>query len=325
MLDRYFKLGFFPTPIERLENLSKVFNGYNIFIKRDDLTGLATGGNKTRKLEYLLYDALNNGYDTVITAGAYQSNHCRQTAAACRKARLECYLVLGGEAEPEPDGNLLLDILLGANIHYTTRSRRGEKMDEIADGLRKQGKKVYIIPYGGSNATGMIGYVRAMVELKEQIDEMGIEFHYIFIPTSSGGTQSGMLLGEEITGLKSRIIGINIDKEETYGIPLEDYIMKLIEEGADKLRIKAHVSKEDVIVVREYDSAGYGVLTENERKAIKLLAETEGILLDPVYTGRGFFGMIDMLEKGMLEKGTNILFWHTGGTPAIFHYGKSLL
>ena len=319
-----FSLGFFPTPLTKLKNLSKVYSSYHLFIKRDDHTGLALGGNKTRKLEYLIQDAIEQGCDTVITAGAQQSNHCRQTVAACALANLKCHLILGGENPEIYNGNLLLSKILGATIHFSGENRKGEDISEIYNQLKSQGAKPYIIPYGGSNITGALGYVNAVKELKEQLNEQKLKIDYIFFASSSGGTQSGLILGKMLYGLKSELIPINIDKDETSGIKMEDSIFEMINRGREILQINESFEYSNIKLIKEYDKPGYGVVTPDEIEAINLLARTEGILLDPVYTARAFGGMMDYLDKGLLPKKSNILFWHTGGLPAIFNYGFKL-
>ena len=212
-----FSLAQLPTPLEPLKSLSKFLGGPRLLIKRDDQTGLALGGNKARKLEFLIADALAQGADTVITAGAAQSNHCRQTAAAAAHAGLHCELVLGGQP-PEPPqpatGNLLLDQILGAKIHWTGPERRGERLTEVADQARARGHRPYVIPYGGSNVVGAAGYVRAMEELTAQLADAGERADHIVFASSSGGTQAGLIAGAKATGFKGRILGIRIDKTD---------------------------------------------------------------------------------------------------------------
>ncbi|RIH65790.1 D-cysteine desulfhydrase family protein [Mariniphaga sediminis] len=317
-------LGFFPTPLYELKNLSSLYNNYRIFIKRDDHNGVATGGNKIRKLEYLLYDALNKGCDTVITAGAQQSNHCRLTAASCARENLKCYLLLGGEKPAHYSGNLLLSQLLGAEIHFTGDNRKGEDIDDLVKELIKKGRKPYVIPYGGTNETGALGYVDAVAEMKEQLTEMKQTIDYIIFASSSGGTHAGLIAGSAINQLKSKLIGINIDKDETNGNALENIITDIVPKILNTYGIKPEIKRNDIHLLKDYDKAGYGVVTEHEKRAIKLLAESEGILLDPVYTARAFHGMIDLMERRVLKPGSNVLFLHTGGLPANFHYAENL-
>ncbi len=323
-MDHFFKLGFFPTPIEELKNLSNHFPSYRIFTKRDDQTGLATGGNKTRKLEYLIQDALDQSADTIISAGAQQSNHCRQTAAAAAKAGLNCHLVLGGNQPKEFTGNLLMSKLLGAELHFMGENRKGEDIPSIKQSLKMTGKKPYVIPYGGSNPTGALGYVRAIKELQEQLKQLNLKFDYIYFASSSGGTHAGMLMGKELFKLKSEIIGIQIDKDEINGLTLEQNILKIISESEGRIKIPYNFSSKDVHLLADYEKPGYGVMTDKEQDAINLMARKEGILLDPVYTGRAFYGMIDQIEKQKIKPGSTVLFWHTGGFPATFNYLSQL-
>ena len=321
-LKNKFDLGFFPTPLHKLKNLSKKFPSYQIYIKRDDQTGLASGGNKTRKLEYLIQKALDEKCDTVITAGAQQSNHCRQTVAACAIADLECHLLLGGDEPAEYNGNLLLSHLLGAKIHFTGENRKGEDIQNLK-AIRIQDKKVSVIPYGGSNLLGAFGYINAVKELKDQLKEQNLKLDYIFFASSSGATQAGMMIGMDLFDVKAELVPINIDKAETEGF-LEKIVLDLIHESKEFFDLKKEYDIADIPLERSYDKAGYGNLTDDEKEAIKTLAQTEGILLDPVYTGRAFYGMLDYLRKSKIPQNTNILFWHTGGLPANFNYGKEL-
>ena len=308
-------LGFFPTPLEYLPSLTQSLNGPKIWIKRDDQTGLGCGGNKTRKLEYLMADAIAHQADVIITAGAAQSNHCRQTAAAAAKLGLPCHLMLGGEEPLEVKGNLLLDHLFGAHIHWTGADRKGEQQEALAQEFVQQGKRPYIIPYGGSNAIGAQGFITAIAELKTQLDDIHLKLDAIVFASSSGGTHVGMAVGLRRSQLSCQLIGISIDKEEGQ-TAYEDQLSLLASEVSGEV-----FSPEEFIVNRQYLGEGYGIVGQAEREAIALLARTEGILVDPVYTGRAFAGMVDMVKQGELNGAENILFWHTGGTPAIFAYG----
>ncbi|MCS4301029.1 D-cysteine desulfhydrase family protein [Chryseobacterium sp. BIGb0232] len=317
-------LGFFPTPFQKLENLSKLYPDYSIYIKRDDNTGLASGGNKTRKLEFLIQQALEEGCDTVITAGAQQSNHCRQTAAACAKMGLQCHLLLGGDQPDTYDGNLLLSSLLGAAIHFTGKNRKGEDIKLLKEKLERQGNKCFIIPYGGSNSIGALGFVHAVEELKQQLAEKAMTIDYIFFASSSGGMQAGLTAGKALYDLNAELIPISIDKDETNGVSLEEVVFGIVQELTSKLNISKKTESSEIVLNRDYDSAGYGVLTANERYAIDELAKNEGILLDPVYTGRAFYGMLDFLKNKKLPAQSNVLFWHTGGLPAVFTFAREL-
>lgn len=324
MLNNYINLGFFPTPIHKLQHLSGQFPGYNLYIKRDDQTGLALGGNKTRKLEYLVKDALDKGCDSLVTIGAAQSNHCRQTAAAANLAGVKCHLLLRG-AEPDViDGNLLLDKLLGATIHWASHNGRDLDIDNLIAELRQKGENPYLIPVGGSNEVGCLGYVRAIKELRDQLAEQNERIDYVVFASCSGGTHAGMLLGKQKYSLGSEIVGINIDKKEMGDISLNQHIINVCNKAAPSLNVEWHFGKADVHLVKGYDSAGYGIVTPQEVNAISLLAHTEGILLDPVYTARAFAGLIDCLKKRQFPDGSNVLFWHTGGAPSLFHYANDL-
>lgn len=322
---RYCPLGFFPTPLHKLENLDKDYPDYQFFIKRDDQTGLALGGNKTRKLEYLFQDALNKGCDTVITLGAPQSNHCRQTAAAATKLGIECHLLL---REPKPEfcnGNYFLDKLLGANIHWFEADKMQERQNELKAKLKLKGRKPYLIPIGGSDAVGVLGYVRAMDELKRQSVNLSSPINYIVFASCSGGTHSGMVLGAKYFDLNTKIVGINIAKDDSSENALKDHIIKISNEAARFIHSDIKVTTKDITLIKGYDEAGYGVLTEMEQKAISTLSLKEGIILDPVYSGRAFAGLLDMLTKNYFKKGSTILFWHTGGAPANFHYANQFV
>ncbi len=315
-------LGFFPTPLAELPRLSHALGGPAIFMKRDDQTGLAMGGNKTRKLEYLLGDAIAKGCDAIITAGAAQSNHCRQTAAAAAKLGLDCHLVLGGEEPGSPNGNLLLDKLFGCHIHWAGEHRKGEDIPRIERQLLDAGKLPYLVPYGGSNELGALGFTQAVRELEEQ--RKGTPFTHIVFASSSGGTQAGLMLGKQMLGKSYRVVGIKIDKEDTTEPPFESHVLNLANRTARLVGLNHTFTSEDLILKANYLGGGYGVIGELEREAIALTAHTEGILLDPVYTGRAMGGLINMVRSGELAKEDRVLFWHTGGTPALFAHADEL-
>lgn len=323
-LQRFAKasLGFFPTPVVELPRLSHVLGGPSIFMKRDDQTGLALGGNKTRKLEYLLGDALKKGCDAIITAGAAQSNHCRQTAAAAAKLGIECHLVLGGESPDELQGNLLLDLIFGGQIHWTKEHRKGEGVPQIYAQMKAACRHPYIVPYGGSNELGAIAFAAAASELHQQCGER--PFTHIVFASSSGGTQAGLMLGKQIFGQSYQLIGIKIDKEDADHDTLEHKVLSLANRTAALVNSSHEFSERELILNSSYLGAGYGVIGELEREAILLTARTEGILLDPVYTGRAMGGMIDMIRTGELGRQDKVLFWHTGGAPALFAYAEKL-
>lgn len=301
-----------PTPIETLARLSDSLGGPRLLIKRDDQTGLAFGGNKTRKLEFLVAEARDHGARTLISGGALQSNHCRQTAAAAARFGFKCILVLTGEKPQFPSANLLLDELFGAEVvHVADRKDRDGILQETFDRADKEGLKPYLVPYGGSNPTGALGYAFAMKELVEQ----GPGADWIVFATSSGGTHAGLLLGQRMFGYKGKLLGISIDESEEW---LKEHVSELASLASDKLGAHTEFVPSEVLADANYSSAGYGVLTEPEQEAIRLFAVCEGLLLDPVYTGRAAAGMIDLIRKGFFKKNETVLFLHTGGQPALF-------
>jgi L-cysteate sulfo-lyase len=314
--------GFFPTALHALPRLTEKLGGPRLFVKRDDQTGLATGGNKTRKLEFLVADALAHKADTLITAGAPQSNHARQTAAAAACTGMSCVLVLRGQPPDERQGNLLLDDLLGAQIRWADKSAMSATMETVAAELRAQGRTPYLIPYGGSNPIGATGYVAAMEELMGQAQEMNLSFDRIAFASSSGGTQAGLVVGARATGYKGQVLGISVDEQR---VNLQRKVAELATATAAYLKLDFHFVPDDIAVNADYLGAGYGVMGEPERAAIRLAAQTEGLLLDPVYTGRAFAGLMDLIRKGSIGKNEMVLFWHTGGTPALFAYAEKLV
>lgn len=319
-----FPLAQLPTPLESLPALSRELGGPALLIKRDDQTGLALGGNKTRKLEFLVGQALEQGADTLVTAGAAQSNHCRQTAAAAAKAGLQCELILNGKRPEMPNGNLLLNDLLGAKEHWIERAQRPEKLREIPDQLRARGRKPYVIPVGGSNGVGATGYVAAMIELTGQLCEHERRVDHVVFGTSSGGTQAGIVLGARIAGFKGRLHGISIDKNDPEHFEYETEVAQIANDCAKFIGADVPLTKNDIEVVYGYKGEGYGVVGDLEREAIRLMARYEGIILDPVYAGRAFGGLLDLIRKGTFKKGETVLFWHTGGAPALFAYAGEL-
>lgn len=300
-----------PTPIEALPRLTRLLGGPSLLVKRDDQTGLALGGNKTRKLEFLVAEAQAQDADTLITAGALQSNHCRQTAAAAARFGLQCILVLTGEPPSQASGNLLLDQMFGARLVWTTRELREAALQETFDQAAAAGKKPYLVPYGGSSPTGALGYAFAMEELIQQ----QAAADWIVFASSSGGTQAGLVLGKRLFGYRGQLLGISIDEPEA---TLSGRVAALASEASQRFGARLDFSPQEVLVNDQYAAPGYGVLTGAERAAVKLFAENEGLLLDPVYTGRAAAGMLDLIRKGFFKRDQSVLFWHTGGQPALF-------
>jgi D-cysteine desulfhydrase family pyridoxal phosphate-dependent enzyme len=320
-----FPLAQLPTPIEELKSLSRELGGPQLLIKRDDQTGLALGGNKTRKLEFLVGQALEQGADTLVTAGAAQSNHCRQTAAAAARAGLRCELLLNGTKPELPNGNVLLDELLGARIHWTQPSERMAKLRELPDQLRKESHKPYVIPVGGSNGVGATGYVLAMIELVEQLNEINRRVDHVVFASSSGGTQAGIVVGAKVTGFDGKLHGVSIDKDDRGGAPYELELAEIANETAKYIDFDAQFAPKDFNVLYSYLGGGYGIVSDLEREAIRLLGSREGIVLDPVYTGRSMGALIDLVRKKAFRSDETVLFWHTGGAPALFAYAKDLV
>ena len=301
-----------PTPIEELPRLSAALGGPRLLVKRDDQTGLAFGGNKTRKLEFLVAEAREQGAHMLISAGALQSNHCRQTAAAAARFGFDCILVLTGEVQAHASANLLLDQLFGAQIvTVSDRADRDRILQETFDKALAEGRMPYLVPYGGSSPTGALGYAYAVEEFLRQ----GVQAEWIIFGTSSGGTHAGLVLGQRYFGYKGRVLGISIDESEEW---LKSHVSALASDTSERLGPRIDFAPQDVLATDQYCRAGYGVLTDAEREAVRLFARCEGLLLDPVYTGRAAAGLIDLIRKGFFKKEETILFWHTGGQPALF-------
>jgi len=309
-----------------MPRLSKHLGGPDIYVKRDDCTGLASGGNKTRKLEYSMAAALEEGADTIVTVGAVQSNHVRQTAAAACKLGLNCEVLLEHRvAEPSEyyagSGNVLLDRIFGANLReYPGGTDFDKAMAEVADEVSAKGGNPYIIPGGASNTIGALGYVNCAIELLGQIDEQGLDIGHIVTATGSAGTQGGLIVG--LKAMESTIpllgIGVNIPQQDQ-----EEKVFKLACETAEYIGKPGCVAREDVVANCNYVGDGYGVPTESMNEAVLMLARTEGLLFDPVYSGKGLAGMIDLIRNGTLGDG-NIVFLHTGGSAALFAYADQL-
>ncbi len=305
-----------PTPIEAVPRFSKALAGPEIYIKRDDNTGLALGGNKARKLEYLLADAMNKGTDVILTEGGLQSNHARMTAAAACKVGMKAVLVLNGKEIKECQGNLLLDRILDAEIVLadpdSSLSRR-EVMYKKAEELKKEGKNPYVIPTGGSTGLGSMGYIRCAKEIIEQSHELGIEFDWVVHTIGSGGTQAGLIAGKKLYGGNFEVYGIAAADED-----YEPEILKISEEINDILDTDLTIHSEEIHLNYDYFGPKYGVPSEMAIEAVKLLARSEGIIAGPIYTGKALAGLIDLIRKGKFKEGEKVLFVHTGGAPALF-------
>ncbi|MCX6951955.1 MAG: D-cysteine desulfhydrase family protein [Verrucomicrobia bacterium] len=315
------RLGLYPTPIEPLERLSAHLGGPKIYVKRDDHTGLATGGNKVRKLEFLFADALAQNCDHVVSLGGPQSNHVRQTAAAAAHLGLGCSLVLRGHPPAQRLGNLLLDELLGAKIHWSGARTRDEVAVEVMASLRQSGARPYLIPLGGSNGLGSLGYATAMEEALDQLAAQNLAIDTMVFASSSAGTQAGLVLGAALRGYRGRVLGISIDSSiaelqaKVTGLALDAARLVGAAVATDQLRVDINA---------DYLGGGYSVVGDLERDAIRTVARTQGLLLDPVYTGRAMGGLIDLIRRGAFTKDQTILFWHTGGTAALSAFADKL-
>jgi L-cysteate sulfo-lyase len=317
-----------PTPLEPMANLTGLLGGPSLFVKRDDCTGLATGGNKTRKLEFLIGDALRLGADTLITHGAVQSNHVRQTAAAACRFGLRCEALLerrvaGHGPEYEATGNVLLDRLLKARLHLVAA---GTDMDaacaEVAEAVRRRGGRPYIIPGGGSNAIGALGYVNAGLELLQQANERDLRIDGVVVATGSTGTQAGLVCGLEGAYAGIDVLGICVRRPHA---PQEEAVHQTASATALHLGIEAGIDRARVMANGDYVGAGYGIPTAGTLEAIRIAAEQEGLLLDPVYTGKAMAGLIDLCRNGFFTRGQNVVFVHTGGSAALFAYEADLV
>ncbi|MBN2146771.1 MAG: D-cysteine desulfhydrase family protein [Anaerolineales bacterium] len=300
-----------PTPVEHLPRLSADLQGPRLLIKRDDQTGLALGGNKARKLEFLVAEAQANGARALITTGAIQSNHCRQTAAAARRFGLDCILVLVGTQPAQPTANLLLDQLLGAEIVWTDHPHRDDILKATFDQAWADGRRPYLVPYGGSSPTGAAAYAFAIQELLDQ----GVRPDWILFASSSGGTQAGMVLGARLFGYQGKLLGISVDEKSNI---LQARVSELATATADRLGETLNFTPDEILTNDGFLGGGYGVMGQPEREAIQLFAKSEAILLDPVYTGRAAAGLISLIHQGFFPSEQTVLFWHTGGTPALF-------
>jgi D-cysteine desulfhydrase family pyridoxal phosphate-dependent enzyme len=330
-----------PTPLDKLENLSRKL-GLNVYIKRDDETGLAMGGNKSRKLEFIMADALGRGAKSIVTWAGMQSNWCRQTAAAARRVGIEPFLILFKRPglPAAHDGNLLLDEICGADVTIVELPKGApigkleqvrQFIDRVAQRARKEGKKPYIAPIGGSLAEGSMkrpcgafGYASAMLEMAEQAEQKRFTLDYLICATSSGGTHAGLLAGKKLLALDTKLVGISVSD------PRDDIIAmvaKIATQTVQELggRDGNAILPEEVIGLDAYIGKGYGILDQHIVEAIGTVAQEEGILLDPVYTGKAMAGFLDLARSGYFERGKNVVFVHTGGTPALFPYRDQIL
>lgn len=321
------QLGHFPTPLEPMANLTAKLGGPRLWVKRDDCTGLSTGGNKTRKLEYLMAEAVAARADVVITQGATQSNHARQTAAAAAKLGMKCHILLEdrtGSTDPDytDNGNVLLDRLHGATVERRAGGTDMQReMEVVAEKLRADGHRPYVIPGGGSNPVGALGYVNAAFELVVQAATRGMKIDYLVHATGSSGTQAGLVAGLHAINSNIKLLGIGVraPREKQEGM-----VYDLACRTAEHMGLPGGVPREAVMANCDYVGPGYGLPTPGMQEAVEMLAQTEGLLLDPVYSGKGMAGLIDLVRKGNFKPSDNVVFLHTGGSVALFGYGQPL-
>jgi len=315
------RLAHLPTPLEELPRLTRALGGPRLLIKRDDQTGLATGGNKARKLEFSVGEALRQGADTLITLGGVQSNHCRQTAAAAARCGLRCCVVLRGHAPAGWNGNLLLDHLLGAQVVFSGDRTREQVADEVVRTEQAAGHRPFLIPVGASDEIGAMGFVAAIEELDRQVKECRLPLDRVVFASSSAGTQAGLCVGAKAIGFKSQLAAVAIDSQRH---ELQAEVARIAAPALRRLGLDGTFAPEEVTAYDGYLGAGYGIMGEPEQEAIELMARYEGILLDPVYTGRAMAGLIDLIRTGEFGKHETIVFWHTGGSAALFAYADQL-
>jgi L-cysteate sulfo-lyase len=317
------RLAHLPTPLEPMTNLSKALGGPRLWIKRDDCTGLSTGGNKTRKLEFLIADAVRQGADTLITQGATQSNHARQTAAAACKFGMQCHILLEDrtgrtDADYTLNGNVLLDRLHGATVSKRPGGAdMNAEMETLAARLKADGRKPYVIPGGGSNPVGALGYVNCALELLVQLNDAGLAPSHVVHATGSAGTQAGLVTGLVAARSGIPVLGMGVRAPKA---KQEEAVLGLARRTADFMGLGDIVRPEDVVANCDYVGEGYGVPTPGMVEALRLVAETEGLLLDPVYSGKGMAGLIDLVRKGSFKADSDIVFLHTGGSAGLFGY-----
>lgn len=312
------RLAQLPTPLEEAPRLTEYLHGPRLWIKRDDLTGLALGGSKARKLEFLLGQARHQGCDVIITVGAVQSNHARMTAAAARRLGFEPIVVLNGEPPDASQGNLLLDRIFGAEVRIIQTDDDYILMgvvEDLARQLARNGRKPFVIPRGGSNAYGAAAYLQAWLELRAQAEAMGLRVDAIVHASTSGGTQSGLYTGTRLTESRVPIVGISAGPKRTV---VTTRVLGIVSELVTLLDLHWRPHPDDLIVYDDYVGEGYGVPTPECLNAIRIVARTEGVLLDPVYTGKAMAGLMGLIAQERFTRDQNVVFWHTGGQPAVF-------
>lgn len=308
-----------PTPVEKPMGLQTLAPTIDLLVKRDDVMELAMGGNKVRKLEFLMADARSQNCDVVVTTGDLHSNHTRLTAAAARKLGMKAVLAMKGKKPNSIQGNLLLDLLFGADVRFFDVERKDlpSIMEEIRREQEAEGYRCYVIPRGGASAPGVLGYASAVFELRKQLGDAAEKLDYIVFATGTGATQAGLLLGTKLSGMRARVVGISAGRSES---EIGTDAKRLVEETAQLLGISVQLSPDEIIVNDSYTCGGYGVVTREVTDLMETVAQREGLLVDPVYTGKGMLGLLGLAKQGYFPDGSHVLFIHTGGLPIIFSH-----
>lgn len=313
-----------PTPIETIPNFARAIgSNVNLYIKRDDLLPGCAGGNKTRKLDFCIADAMEEGADTIITCGAVQSNHCRLTLSWAVKEGMDCHLVLEervkGSYHPDSSGNNFLFKLMGVKsiTVVPAGSDMMAEMEKVASKLQTSGKKPYIVPGGASNSIGALGYVNCAQEIQQQLFDLDLMINHMVVPSGSAGTHAGVVVGMVGNNIGIPVSGINVSRTK---VDQEAIVLKLAQETAQKTGVAQSIKADDITCFDGYVGPGYSIPTPEMVEAVRLLARTEGILLDPVYSGKAMAGLIDLIRQGHFNNGDNVLFLHTGGSPALYAY-----
>lgn len=318
-LQKRVRLCSLPTPVEKPTGLQTVVPTIDLLLKRDDLMELAMGGNKVRKLEFLMADAQSQGCDTVVTTGDLHSNHTRLTAAAARKLGMQAVLAMKGKKPDSIQGNLLLSYLLGGDVRFFDAERKElpSIMEEIRREKEAEGHHCYVIPRGGASAHGVLGYADAVFELRKQLGAAAEKLDYVVFATGTGATQAGLLLGTKLTGMKAKVVGVSAGRSAS---EIGNDVKRLVDEAAQLLSVSVQLSQDEIIVIDSYTCGGYGVVSPEVTDLMETVARKEGLLVDPVYTGKGMLGLFELSKKGYFPPRSRVLFIHTGGVPIIFSH-----
>jgi len=307
--------GFLKTPIHKLDNISKEV-GCSIYIKRDDMTGYAFGGNKLRKLDYLIKDALDKGCDTLLTYGGPQTNHGRLTASVAARFDMKCIIIMDGKKPKEASGNIILDLMMNADLYFNDNLEEKDSVrEEIIKKYESKGHKIYEIPVGGSSELGILGYFDAVEEINSQTNKQDLDLDFIVCGYGSAGTYGGLLLGKKFFNNKYEVIGVSVSEKSEEQIS-ED--LEYMNRAANKYNMGVKVTRDDLWIEKDFVGKGYNIPDEETRKMIYYVAAKEAVILDPCYTGKAFRGMINLIKEGKIAPNSKVLFIHTGGTPGIY-------